>query len=253
MNRTRPLRPLTAAAVLAALTPAAASAAPSEVLYDATFKATMTERWQYDERYTDDCHLTGDLCTRTTAGQGSAKVQAHSRRPTRMLVMRGAAGRPPVIGVGTGEGIPLTGSSVRSGSLVTTYGGPWSGANPTQRAATGGCGTKTVRGSVTFAWRSSRALGPLSSELPPDHGDCPDGPNAPFTWTGGESPSFMDAVTTVAPSKFLGTKQFTIHGTRSWTGAVTPISRSDKQGSLSRSGTKTVTWQWEATFRRVRR
>jgi hypothetical protein len=237
------------AALVAALTPAAAEAAVSEATYDVTFKAQMTETWNYHEGYADDCELTGVMCTREEVGAGSANVQVKSRRPTKMLVMRGPKGKPPVIGVGTGEGVPLTGSVRRDGSLTTTYGGPWAPANPNRKAEDKGCGNHTVKSDVNFSWQGSNQLYAHTTSLDLGDTDCPDGPTTPWTWDGGDSPSLSDALTTASPNKFLGTKQFTVRGQRTWTGKIPAFAN----GAMTRGGETKVTWTWEATFRKAKR
>jgi hypothetical protein len=235
------------AALAAALTPATAHAAASEATYEVTFKAQMSETWNWKESYADDCKLTGVMCTRDEVGSGSATVQVKSRRPTKMLVMRGPKGRPPVIGVGTGEGVPLTGSVLRNGSLTTTYGGPWAAANPNRKAEDKGCGRHTIKSDVNFVWEGANRLAPLTTSLDLGDTDCPDGPSRPWEWANDESPSLMEAFTTAAPKKFLGTKQFTVRGQRTWTGVIAPFSN----GAMTSGGDTKVTWTWEATFRKV--
>lgn len=73
--------------------------------------------------------------------------------------------------------------------------------------------------------------------------DCPSGPQWALDWKNDESPSLMAVTAAASASKFLGTRQFTISGTRTFTGTVPP--------GAKRSGTKTVTWSWSATYRRV--
>ena len=53
----------------------------------------------------------------------------------------------------------------------------------------------------------------------------------------------------VGKDKFLGTKQFTVRGTKSWTGTVRPFNRTDPLDTKIVNGEHTATWQWEATFR----
>jgi hypothetical protein len=79
--------------------------------------------------------------------------------------------------------------------------------------------------------------------------NCPDGPSQGVDWEGGEPPSLWDVIATLDQKKFLHTKQFTARGSRTWKGQVEPFSRSDAQGHYTISGDKTVSWQWEATFR----
>ena len=125
-----------------------------------------------------------------------------------------------MIGVGTGEGVPLTGSVRRDGSLTTTYGGPWTAGNPNRKAEDSGCGHRTIKSDVNFTWQGAKQLSPLTTSLDLGDTDCPDGPNTPWDWAGGDSPSLSDALATAAPKKFLGTKQFTVRGQRTWTGSI---------------------------------
>jgi hypothetical protein len=217
-------------------------------MYTVTFSAQMKDQWQSDEHYTDDCQLTGSMCVRTEKGEGGALLNVRTRRPFRMMVMRGVGGRGPAINVGTGEGAPITGPYQRSGSLVTEYSGPWDAGNPDRQAPAGGCGNKTISGDVNFVWTARNQLAP-SPILDEDREDCPTGPSTGWEWDGGESPSLRAAVAQVAQTKFLRTRQFTVRGTKTWTGRIEPFSRSDSQGSYTKGGTRTVTWQWEATFR----
>jgi hypothetical protein len=166
-----------------------------------------------------------------------------------MMVMRGVRGRGPMINVGTGEGAPLTGPDLRSGSLVTEYSGPWDAGNPDTTQPTSGCGTRTAKGDVNFVWRGRNKLG-LAMLLDDDREDCPTGPPAGWEWDGGDAPAIGDVIAQVSQTKFLNTSQFTVRGSRTWTGKVEPFSRSSEQGSYTKDGNRTVTWQWEATFRK---
>lgn len=230
----------------------AAKRAPSEALYDMTFRAEMTDRWQAREHYTDDCKLTGAMCVRNEDGQGNARLNVRTRRPFRMLVMKGFGGRGPMINVGTGEGAPVSGPYLRNGSLVTEYSGPWDAANPDRTADAGGCGNKTLDGSINFMWHGRNRLG-LSPILDDLREDCPTGPHTGWEWDGDESPSLNAVIAQVSQNKFLRTRQFTVRGSRTWTGKVPPFNRSDKQGSYVKDGHRTVSWTWEATFRMVKR
>lgn len=165
--------------------------------------------------------------------------------------MRGAKGRPPVIGVGEG-GVLVAGESVREGTLRTVYGGPWKSGNPDVVASTRGCGRRALRDELSFAWSGRRAVHP-SVVLSPDHGDCPDGPGPAPTWRDGASPSIMAALADASPSRFLGTKQFTIRGVRTFTGTFPSASSSSRFGSVTAGGDLRTTWRWEATFRLKRR
>lgn len=236
------------AATAVPASPAAAAKTPSSAIYTVTFSAEMTDRWQSREHFTDDCRLTGALCIRDEQGQGNAKLSVKTRRPFRMMVMRGVRGRGPAINVGTGEGAPITGPYLRNGALTVEYSGPWDAGNPDRAAETTGCGTKTIKGDVNFVWAARNQLAP-SPILDETREDCPTGPSEPWEWDGGEGPSIRDVAGQVAQTKFLRTKQFTVRGQKTWTGRIPPTNRSDDQGSFVEDGSRTVSWQWEATFR----
>jgi hypothetical protein len=249
------LRRLPAAAAIACLGVAVAAApAPAKAkkpkirtaaTYKVTFHAAMKESWKYTEDYADDCELTGAMCTRIVRGDGSAAVFIDTRGPQTCMNVRGPAGRPPSLCLGSGQP-SVAGTYQRQGALVTTYDGPWDAANPDVTAPTSGCGRTSFRGEVGIAWRGRHAVYP-SLVVSDPHDDCPDGPPQGMTWKGGESPSLMDVEADAAPGKFLGTKQFTVSGSRTWTGTWGPFNRAD--GLYRYGGEKTVTWQWSATFR----
>ncbi len=248
------LRAALVAAALASLTGPVAAAeaakkpAPTSAMYSVTFRAQMTDQWQARELSTDDCFLTGVQCVRDTKGEGTAKLTVGTRRPTPLMVLRGAAGRPPMVGVGSDPGLPLTGTSLRSGSLTTDYSGPWEKGNPDRVAPTTDCGQRAVSGDVTFAWRGRNQLG-ISPIVEEDRDACPDGPTDTWTWENGESPSLSDAVAQVAQTKFLRTRQFTISGQKTWKAIIDPTHTKSKNGSYDKDGSRTVTWSWTATFR----
>ncbi len=248
------LRAALATAALASLAGPGAAAeaarkpAPSSATYLVTFKAQMTDQWRSRELATDDCFLTGALCVRDTKGEGAAKLNVSTRRPTRLMVLRGAAGRPPMVGVGSDPGLPLTGTSLRSGSLTTDYSGPWEKGNPDRIAPTTDCGRRGVTGDVTFAWRGRNQLG-ISPIVEEDRDACPDGPTDTWEWEHDEGPSLSDAIAQVAQTKFLRTKQFTISGQKAWKAVIEPTHTKSKNGSYDKDGSRTVTWRWEATFR----
>ena len=244
-----PLLLLAAAPVGSALlAPGSASASR---LYAVTFKAELQASWQYRESFADDCQLTGALCTREETGQGSTRTTLCTRRPHRLTVLGGSGKRPPVIGADA-DPVPLVGETVRAGSLRTTYGGPWKGGNPDRTADDDGCGRRSVREEVSFAWRGTKQVAPSIVLGSPD-GACPDGPSAAPTWKDGASPSLMDVLASASPSRFRGTKQFTIRGSRTFTGAWPSRSSSSRTTSLTSSGDTRATWRWEATFRLVGR
>ena len=67
--------------------------------------------------------------------------------------------------------------------------------------------------------------------------------------SGSTSPSILRLFPTKAPNKFLGTKQFTVRGQRTWTGVIPAFTN----GALTRGGDTKVTWTWEATFRKAKK
>jgi hypothetical protein len=238
-----------AVAVAAAPAPALAKKKPkvrSQATYQVTFHAAMKESWKYSEDYADDCELTGAMCTRTVRGDGAAAVVIDTRGPQTCMNLRGSGGRPPSLCLG--EGQPrVAGTYQRQGAFTTTYDGPWDGANPDVTEPTTGCGRTSFRDEVGIAWRGRHEVYP-SIVVSDPHSDCPDGASQSLTWKGaGDGPSLMDVGTRVDPRKFLGTKQFTVGGSKSWVGSWGPFARAD--GLYRYGGEKKVTWQWSATFR----
>jgi hypothetical protein len=228
---------------LALLAPGVAVAKPKKRLNEATYtviaRATMEEEWQFLERSEIDC-LDG-MCTTETKGSGTATMQLKAK-PTKWLVMRGFGGRPPMINVGTGEGVQLKGPYLRSGELSTVHGGPWADANPPRIAPTGDCGNRSITVDFNLMWKARNQLSP-SAIVDDLREDCPDGPSTGLEWDS-DSPSLMDVVTQAAQTKFLRTKQFTVSGTKTWHASVDPPT-----GAYTmRSGQKLVTWNWSVTF-----
>jgi hypothetical protein len=248
-----PLAALVAAlAVAAAPAPALAKHKPkvrSSATYAMTFHAVMKESWKYDESYADDCELTGDMCTREAHGDGAATTWVDTRGQQTCLNQRGFGGRPPSLCLGSDQPAVKV-AFQRAGGFKTTYGGPWKGGNPDVVAPTSGCGRHTVNEQVGLFFEHRRELRPSIVVSEPT-GDCPDGPPESIDWKGGDGPSLMDVAADADPHKFLGTKQFSVSGSRTWTGTWGPFSRAD--GLYRYSGTKTVTWQWTATFRLKKR
>jgi hypothetical protein len=236
------------AAVLASLAAPAVAGASSQTTYSVTFRAEMVDRWKASERFTDDCKLTGAMCVRDVKGDGTAKTQVRTRRPTKVMVVRGVRGRPPMINMGATPGLPITGSALRSGSLVTKYEGPWKAANPDQVASTDGCGNRTVNSYVSFMWQGADQLQPVST-FEHEGESCPEGLNEGWEWQGGESPSLSEALAKAAPTRFGRSRQFTVSGKRTWTGIVPPVNETGRLGTFSKEGSRQVTWSWEATFR----
>ncbi|WP_354700871.1 hypothetical protein DSM112329_01163 [Paraconexibacter sp. AEG42_29] len=241
------LTALVGAALPAVAVPAASAATRTEATYAVTLKAQMTERWQYRYDSTDDCKLTGDMCTKTIVGSGAASAQLRTRSPQDVWVLRGSGGRPPALNTGT-DGLQITGSTVRSGSLTTTYGGPWQAANRDVTRPTSGCGRRDVRASTGLAWAGRSGL-QTSLSVGEGSGACPSGPGPAPDWKNDEAPSLSAVVAAVSPSKFLKTRQFTIRGTKTFTATYPTSQGSSKLGRYSEGGDHTVRWTWEATFR----
>lgn len=239
----------TVAAVLVALGLAASSASAAHAPFNVTVKAQMAEKWSFNEASTDDCNLTGVLCARTTAGAGTASVKLQTTKPQRVDVFSGGA--RPTINTGT-DGIRLRGVVIRDGTLTTTYGGPWAGANPNQSAPTTGCGRRDVSGGTGLMWSGAGGLAMVPTvEL--DRSGCPTGPGPAVTWVGGKAPSLGAVLAEVSASRLLRSNQLTVRGTRTFTGTYPTAQRSSATGSFESSGTHQVTWRWAATFRKTRR
>lgn len=230
-------RALPAALLALALIPSAAHAAKAnDWQYDVTVKAQMTEEWAY--------HSVGEIgtpwepCTVTEDGKGTASITLASRRPKRVLVMRGSGGRPPALNVGTGEGVELRGAAKREGTDTTTHTGSakCQSANPPTAKPTTGCGVKTIDVDWNLAFKDRSTVYP-STTVDEGREDCPSGPDPSITWSGGESPSLMAVTAAASPTKFYGTKQFTLRGTKTFTGTGDDGARHK------------VTWQWETTYR----
>jgi hypothetical protein len=247
--RSSSLIALALAAVLAGALPAAASAKKPRRYswnYSVTARAEMKESWSYsyETSYPD---IDGS-CTDSKQGSGSASIQLRTRHPQPVMVNRGSAGRPPMVGVGSDPYVVLTGPYLRQGSMVDEHGGTCAAGNPPVTAPTTGCGRQSFDIELGFAWDKPGALRP-STSFSVFRDACPMGPPR-VEWDGDESPSLAKVVTQVGPSKFLGTKQFTISGSRTFHGVVPPTDRSSADGSYYREhGEHAVTWKWEATFR----
>jgi hypothetical protein len=236
-------------AVLAAAAPVTASAKKPRRYswnYSVTARAEMKESWSYsyETAYPD---IDGS-CTDSKQGSGSASIQLRTPRPQPMMVNRGSGRRPPMVGVGSDPYVVLRGPYLRQGSMVDEHGGTCAAGNPPRTWPTTGCGRQSFDIELGFAWEQRGTLRP-STSFSVLRENCPMGPPN-VRWDGDESPSLMKVLTHVGPSKFLGTKQFTISGSRTFHGVVPPTDRSGPDGSYFREhGEHTVTWKWEATFR----
>ena len=229
-----------------ALVPASAHAAKkTQWLYDVTVRAEMTHEWSFHE----EAHM-GDAtepCDRVQDAAGTAKIQLRSRRPTRVMVLRGRGGQPPMLDVGTGEGVPLTGSYNRDGKDEERHSGPKCGpANPPTIQPADGCGVRTVKGSWSLAFKQRTTVFPVMvfDDL---RENCPSGPPHSLEWADDVVPQIAEATTQAAASKFYGTKQFTIRGSRTFTGLVPAMN----EPHFQRRGQAELTWQWETTYRLV--
>lgn len=228
-----------------AVPPTAAIAARRARALDWTYEVTVRaqEHVRWSESSSHDIGIPGHPCVVARAASGMTELTLTSVRPTRVMVLRGAGGRLPQLDVGTGEGVAVRGPSTTQGGDVTTHtgDGTCASANPPQARPVTGCGTRTVRASWSLAWRGRHAVAPATT-VADDREDCPSGPSTALTWAGGTAPSLTAAIASVSPTRFEGTRQFTVHGRRTFTGTASADGR----------GGETVTWQWEATYRRVR-
>jgi hypothetical protein len=163
------------------------------------------------------------------------------------MVIRGYNGRPPTLNLGS-DGIPMTGEQIVQGTDTTTYGGPWAAANPNRAQETSGCGRETLDDFGSIGWEDLQTGGAglqLHVDLTPFRADCPTGPQPEIEWEGGESLSLTDVVAAVGKGKFLGTKQFTVRGSKTVKGLIPTRS----EWHYSESGDAEETIAWEATFR----
>ena len=88
---------LIAGGLLASLaaTPPTAAASGGTYHYDVTVKAEMKDQWSFREE--GDIGTPWEPCHVTRVGEGSASWQLRSRRPIRVMVMKGFGGRPPML------------------------------------------------------------------------------------------------------------------------------------------------------------
>jgi hypothetical protein len=234
-------------ALLVAAGPASAKPKAGSWTYSVTVRAEMKEAWSY--AYATASPSPDGTCTNDVKGSGTASVQVKTKRPQKVMVLRGFGGRPPMVGVGSEPFVVTTGPYLRQGSLVDEHGGYCASANPPVVQPTTGCGSRAIDIEFGFAWEARGVLRPSAY---PDlfRDDCPSSGRRGVTWKDDASPSLADVATQVAPKKFLGTKQFTIRGTRKFQGSVDPVDKSDGTGWYYREhGQHEATWSWEATFR----
>ena len=108
------------------------------------------------------------------------------------MVVRGTGGALPGLDVGTGEGVPLTGSYKRTGKDEEHHSGPKCGrANPPQIQPANGCGVETAKGSWSLAWKKRGTVYPvlMFDEL---RENCPSGPPHGLEWEKDVVPSIAE-------------------------------------------------------------
>jgi hypothetical protein len=244
--RARAIAPIAGAAL--ALLAAAAGPAPA-ARYEVTFRAEMSERWSFEEHASRECSV--GRCVRDETGQGTAHVSMATKRPLKIEILR-IPGAAPMIDPGGSEGVAVRGSSSRDGEHVTDYSGDWAASNPDVVDSTADCGERPVRAFVSFGWASRREL-QVATAFNDLRDACPWSPPQ-FDWDQpGDPPSIGAVLGAARPAQVGRARQFTVRGTRHWTGTVPAINRTDPDDTLTRFGAVEVTWQWEALFRRVRR
>jgi hypothetical protein len=236
---------------IAAITLAAAPAAEAgkkprkrlSATYMVTIKATLDAKWQYHDHWATSCD--GSSCTRTTDGSGTEHVHVETKQPFPVFVTRGYGGRPPGISLGS-DGIPMRGSSLVQGTLTTDYAGPWEAANPDVVRPTTDCGQRAIDdfGSIGWSGDTPDHL-MLLVDTDPLREHCPDAPPYPVEWENDEQPALQDVLGRVGKGKFLGTKQFTVRGTKTFKGLVPTVSEEHR----TQNGDAQATWSWRATFR----
>jgi hypothetical protein len=242
--------PLAVAAAVALVAAPAADAKKkprrTSATYDVVIKAAVKESWSFRDFWSYDC-LDG-MCTRDEQGSGTMQGHLGTRRPFPVWVSRGLPGRPVLLNQGS-DGIPMRGGWLRSGAHTTEYSGAWDAANPDTTESVAGCGHKSTKPFAILGWDYEKPTNlHLTVETEPLR-DCPDGPPSGLEWDDGDGPALGDVLAHVGRGKFLGTKQFSVRGSHTWHGTVTPFNRTDPLDTKVVSGEKTVTWQWTATFR----
>ena len=236
-----------AGAVVLAMAPAAdAKKKPKRM--SATYMTTITVdyafKWQYRQFAQHEC-LPG-VCSREDKGNGSTTAHMETKRPFPVMVIRGYNGRPPTLNLGS-DGIPMEGEQIVQGTDTLTYGGPWAAANPNRADETTGCGRRKLDDFASIGWEDLQKGGglQLGVDIDPFREDCPLGPGSELEWEGGESLSIYDVVASVGKGKFLGTKQFTVRGSRS----LKALMPTRNEWHYTQNGDAEAKIQWEATFR----
>ena len=232
------------AAVLAAAPAAPADAAKrTSATYMTTIKVEYAAKWQYAKLAQHDC-LPG-VCSTEDKGSGATTAFMKTKRPFPVWVLRGYGGRPPTLNLGS-DGIPMAGEQIVTGTDTTTYGGPWAAANPNREQETTGCGRVALDDFGSIGWADVTGSGlTLQVDVDPFRDDCPLGPTPDIDWEGGESLLLQDVVAAVGKGKFLGTKQFTVRGSKTVKGIIP----TKNEWHYSEYGDAEETIAWEATFR----
>ena len=248
MNSRMLCLPLAAVVALGVAVPAADAAKKPRKRLSATYMTTLhltvDSKWSYHSDWTSWCEGTYSCFTKTD-GSGTEKVTLDTVHPFPVWVGRGPAGMKPVLNQGT-DGIPVQGESLVQGALATEYSGPWDAANPDTTAPADDCGRKALKSFALLGWAGdgSSALS-LVTETEAQRDDCPDGPPYAVDWQNDESPFLPDILAGVGKGKFLGTKQFTVRGSKSYAGTV-PGTSSEYRHEY---GSQESTIAWSATFR----
>jgi len=248
MNSRMLCLPLAAVVALGIAVPAADAAKRprkrSSATYMTTIHVTVDSKWSYHSDWTSWCDGTYSCFTKTD-GSGTEKVALDTVHPFPVMVSRGPAGMKPILNQGT-DGIPVDGESLVQGSLATEYTGPWDTANPDTTAPATGCGRLAIHTTALLGWAGdgTSAL-TLVTDAQPFREDCPDGPPYSVDWQNDESPFLPDILASVGKGKFLGTKQFTIRGSKSYAGVLPGTSQEYRH----EYGSQESTIKWSATFR----
>jgi hypothetical protein len=228
--------PILLAVVALGAAAAPAAHADAEWHYTTTVQLDITARWSAHAEH--DIGIPGSPCVVARTASGSTTTKLASVRPTRVLVMRLPGGRAPALDVGTGGGVPLVGTSNVQGSDETTHtgAGTCASANPPQAASTSACGSRAIKAGWALAFHGRAHVAP-SAPFSDTRDGCPSDPGSALQWAGGAAPGLGTVTADVDPSRFYGTKKFTLHGSRTFTGTGPDAAE------------ETVTIQWAATYR----
>ncbi|MBI5106048.1 MAG: hypothetical protein HZB46_13895 [Solirubrobacterales bacterium] len=221
----------------------AAGAKVREMDYWLSFHATMKEEWSFEQHARSECE-NGD-CLTDEVGKGQATITLGTSVPRKVHVMSMGGKVQPMIDTGVNRGLPLVGEELRSGTHTVTYSGDpkYDAANPDEVADTSKCGRRTLRTDLAFGWDGPNRLTP-SVIVDPLLEGCPTGPPRNEHWVDDEVPSLFGLAATIQQTKFARTKQFTVRGSKTFTGVIDAAN----DPRFTRSGHHLVTWRWEARF-----